>query len=218
MIDLHTHTLFSDGELVPSELVRRVEAMGYEAIALTDHADSSTLDFIIPRIVKVAEDLNRNQSVKVIPGIELTHLPPAMIFSAVKRAKELGAALVVMHGESPVEPVAPGTNRASIEAGVDILAHPGLITRDDALLASQKNVFLEISGRGGHSFTNGHVVRMAEETGAGLVLDSDAHSPSDLMSESFAVKVAEGAGLSTGSLNDLLANSRLLVKKTGLFS
>jgi len=218
MIDLHTHTLFSDGELVPSELVRRAEALGYEAIALTDHADTSTLDFIIPRIVRVAEDLNRNQTVKVIPGIELTHLPPAMIFPAVKKARELGAALVVMHGESPVEPVAPGTNREAIEAGVDILAHPGLITREDALLASQRNVFLEISGRGGHSFTNGHVARIAGETGARLVLDSDAHSPSDLMSESFAVKVVEGAGLPSGSLNNLLANSRLLIKKTGLFS
>ena len=30
MIDLHTHTLFSDGELLPSELVRRAEAvLGY---------------------------------------------------------------------------------------------------------------------------------------------------------------------------------------------
>ena len=59
MIDLHTHTLFSDGELVPSELVRRSEVMGYRAIALTDHADSSNIDFIIPRTVRIAEELNR---------------------------------------------------------------------------------------------------------------------------------------------------------------
>jgi uncharacterized phage-associated protein len=32
MIDLHTHTLFSDGELLPSELVRRAEMTGYEAL------------------------------------------------------------------------------------------------------------------------------------------------------------------------------------------
>ena len=52
MIDLHTHTLFSDGGLVPSELVRRAEVIGYTAIALTDHADISTLDFIIPRVIE----------------------------------------------------------------------------------------------------------------------------------------------------------------------
>ena len=43
MIDLHTHSLFSDGALVPSEHVRRVEVLGYEAIAITDHADDSNI-------------------------------------------------------------------------------------------------------------------------------------------------------------------------------
>ncbi|MEE8621286.1 MAG: PHP domain-containing protein, partial [Syntrophobacteria bacterium] len=38
MIDLHTHSLFSDGELVVSELVRRAEDMGYRFIGITDHA------------------------------------------------------------------------------------------------------------------------------------------------------------------------------------
>ncbi|HEY3347739.1 MAG TPA: PHP domain-containing protein, partial [Nitrospirota bacterium] len=47
MIDLHTHTLFSDGVLIPAELVRRAEVKGYEAIGLTDHADSSNIDFIV---------------------------------------------------------------------------------------------------------------------------------------------------------------------------
>jgi len=37
MIDLHTHSLFSDGELIPSELVSRAAAAGYRAIAITDH-------------------------------------------------------------------------------------------------------------------------------------------------------------------------------------
>ena len=84
MIDLHTHSLFSDGELIPSELARRFESLGYAAIAITDHADSSTLDFIVPRIVHVAEDLNQSQSVRVIPGIELT--PQAESFAIVSSA------------------------------------------------------------------------------------------------------------------------------------
>jgi histidinol phosphatase-like PHP family hydrolase len=215
MIDLHTHTLFSDGELIPSELVRRFEAMGYIAVAVTDHADSSNLDFIIPRIVKVSHDLNQAQSVKVIPGIELTHVPPALIGSMVIEARELGAAMVIVHGESVVEPVAPGTNRAALEAGVDILAHPGLITPEETALAAEKEVYLEISGRSGHSFTNGHVARVAVETGARLVLNSDAHDPRDLMTRQFAVEIVEGAGLPEGSLEDLLANSRLLLQRIG---
>ena len=86
MIDLHTHSIFSDGELVPAEHLRRVENLGYEAVAITDHADSSNFDFIIPRIVKVAEDLNRFSRTKLVPGIELTHIPLAMFADLVAQS------------------------------------------------------------------------------------------------------------------------------------
>ena len=215
MIDLHTHSFFSDGELIPSELVRRAEAIGYNAVAITDHADSSNLDHIVPRIVQVAMDLNRFQSVKVIPGVELTHVPPDLIAVLLKRSRELGAKIVVIHGETIVEPVAPGTNRAGLEAGADIIAHPGLLTRDEARIASEKGILLELTSRKGHSLANGHVVRLAAETGAKLLLNSDAHSPGDLLSEAFARKVVEGAGLSPGALSQLLANARFLLEKIG---
>ena len=195
MIDLHTHSIFSDGELVPAEHLRRVESMGYEAVAITDHADSSNLDFIIPRIVKVAEDLNRFSQTKLIPGIELTHIPPQMFGELVSRARELGAKIIVGHGETVMEPVSAGTNLAAIKAGVDILAHPGLITKDEALLAAEKGVFLELTGRKGHSLTNGHVARISAETGALLVLNADAHGPGDFMTAKMAETVALGAGL-----------------------
>jgi len=215
MIDLHTHSLFSDGALIPSELIRRFEALEYEAVAITDHVDSSLMDFVVPKIVKVAKDLNAVQSVKVIPGVEVTHVPPPLIGNMVRRARELGAALVVLHGETLVEPVAPGTNRAGLDAGVDILAHPGLITAEEAALAAEKGVCLEITGRPGHAFSNGHVARRAEEAGARLVLDSDTHAPRDILTLEMARKVVEGAGLPEGSLEVLLENSRLLLKKVG---
>ncbi|MFN2369358.1 MAG: PHP domain-containing protein, partial [Desulfurivibrionaceae bacterium] len=75
------------------------------------------MDWIIPRIVRAAEDLNRYSKTRLIPGIELTHVPPEMLAGLTAKARELGALIVVAHGETPVEPVRPGTNRASIEAG-----------------------------------------------------------------------------------------------------
>lgn len=215
MIDLHTHSLFSDGELVPSELVRRSEYLGYSAIAITDHIDSSNIDLIIPRIVQVAKDLNRHQSVKVIPGAELTHVPPDLIGLLVKRARELGARVVIIHGETITEPVVEGTNRAGLEAGADILAHPGLLTPEDAGLAAEKGVYLEISARSGHSLTNGHVARLAQATGSRPILNSDAHAVSDLLSEDFARKIVEGAGLPSGSVSNILSNAQELLEKIG---
>ena len=196
MIDLHTHSIFSDGDLVPAEHLRRVEVLGYSAVAITDHADASNMDFIIPRLVKVAEELKTHSPTVLLPGIELTHIPPALIFELTQRARDLGAKVVVGHGETVAEPVASGTNMASLLAGVDILAHPGFLTLEEAEIAAQKGIFLELSGRKGHCLTNGHVARLAEEVGAPLSVNADAHGPADFLTAEMAEKVGRGAGLS----------------------
>lgn len=212
-IDLHTHTLFSDGELVVSELLRRAEIAGYGIIGITDHADSSNLDFIVPRVAKACRTLNLTNTIKAVPGIEITHAPVNLIRELVKEARDLGAGLVVVHGESPVEPVAPGTNRAGIEARCDILAHPGLISEEDVALAALNGVALEISGRQGHSFTNGHVASLARKKGARLVICSDAHSPGDLMTPEFVRMVALGAGLGEEDLKRAVDTSREIAER-----
>ena len=213
MIDLHTHTLFSDGQLVPAEHLRRVEVLGYDAIAITDHADSSNLDFIIPRIIRAAEDLNQHSSTRLIAGIELTHVPPAMFSDLVAKARDLGAQVVVGHGETLVEPVMPGTNLAAIEAGVDILAHPGFISQKEAEIAAANDVFLELSGRKGHSLANGYVAKIADQTGALLAINADAHGPGDFLTAEMAEKVALGAGLSAERYEKIRADMKALVER-----
>jgi histidinol phosphatase-like PHP family hydrolase len=213
MIDLHTHSLFSDGVLVPSELVRRAIMKGYEVIAITDHADASNLDFTIPRVAAACKELSRRWKIAALPGIELTHIPPETFAELTERARSLGAAIVVAHGETLVEPVHPGTNRAAIEARVDILAHPGLITKEEAGLAARNGVYLEISSRKGHSLSNGHVARIAGEVGAKLVIDTDTHEPGDLITDEFAQTILLGAGLSKERITEVLKNSRELADK-----
>ena len=111
-------------------------------------------------------------------------------------ARKLGAKIIVCHGETITEPVIPGTNKAALEADIDILAHPGFITPEEALLAKKGNILLELSGRKGHSLTNGHVLRTAQRHGVPLVINSDGHSPDDFMSPQRARDVGRGAGLS----------------------
>ncbi len=213
MIDLHTHSLFSDGELVPSELIRRAEIAGYKAIAITDHGDSSNLDLIIPNIVKVCMEVSNEWDIRAIPGVELTHVPPRMIADLTDRARKLGAGIVVMHGETIVEPVCKGTNLAAIKANVDILAHPGLLSMEEAQLARDKGVCIEISGRKGHSLTNGHIVALSREVDLKLVVNSDAHAPGDLMPLDFARRVALGAGMTEDEFERARKNAGELVAK-----
>jgi len=195
MIDLHTHTIFSDGELIPSELVRRAEVLGYTTIGITDHVDYTNIEHILACVskVKYLEDV---LDIRVLVGAELTHVPPLKIGPLAALARRLGAEIVVVHGETPVEPVRPGTNRAALEARVDILAHPGFITLEEAELARENNVCLEITSRYGHNITNGHVVRMAKLAGAKMVVDTDSHAPRDLINSERAIEIAVGAGLS----------------------
>ena len=205
MIDLHTHTIFSDGELIPAELIQRAEAKGLLGIALTDHADMSNLDLIIPRVRRACLALNRQHLVKAVPGVELTHVPPALIPEMIAQARELGAAIVVVHGETIVEPVPPGTNLAAIEGGADLLAHPGLLTPHEALLAAQRGVLLELSARKGHALGNGLVARLARQAGARLVINTDSHAPGDLIDHAQARRVGLGAGLEPSQVEEAFA-------------
>jgi histidinol phosphatase-like PHP family hydrolase len=213
MIDLHTHTIFSDGELIPFELVRRAEAAGYSAIALTDHMDASNIDLIIPRLVRAVEKLQPHVGIDVLPGAEITHAPPALIAELVTEARQLGAKIVVVHGETIAEPVINGTNRAAIEAGADILSHPGMISIEDMLLAKEKNVLLEITARRSHAFTNGYIAREAVRFGVPLCINTDAHSPSDLITKEHAVRILLGAGIEESRIDSVFENSRMLVEK-----
>ena len=146
--DFHTHTFFSDGALLPMELIRRAIVNGYAAMAITDHASASNIEELVEKVTRDCELALDEWQFRVLPGVELTHCPPASIARLAARAKAAGAKIVVIHGETLVEPVPPGTNRASVECpDVDILGHPGLLTETEANLARENNVFLELTSR-----------------------------------------------------------------------
>lgn len=220
--DFHTHTSLSDGSLSPIELIRRAQVRDYQAIALTDHAGIGYLERIIREVAEDCALARAHWGILAIPGVELTHVPAHAIGDAARRAKELGAWLVVVHGESIIEPVEKGTNMAALQCPyVDILAHPGLITIEEAELAATTGVFLEISAKKGHSLTNGHIFQTARLAGAKLLLNSDAHDETELLSPHLARQIARGTGLSEEETNEILANNphallkRLPIPKQG---
>ena len=196
MINFHAHTTHSDGDLIPAELIRRAEAAGLGGIGLSDHCDFSNIEQVLEAAITACRAERENsRAFRVAAGVEITHVHPEQIAELVDLARELGAEFVIVHGESPVEPVTPGTNRAAIEAGCDILAHPGFVTREDARAAAGRGVLLEISGRSGHSLGNGCVARAAMDAGCGLIFGSDTHAPEDIHGEDFAARALELAGL-----------------------
>ena len=77
-IDLHTHSIFSDGELLPSELARRADVLGHKALAITDHVDASNIQ-VASQIAEAVNDIRDNWDINLIPGVEITHVPIEVI-------------------------------------------------------------------------------------------------------------------------------------------
>ena len=63
MYDFHIHSIFSDGELIPAEIMQRYSVFGYKAIAITDHVDSTNLKFILSNITGTLDELSA-----IVPG------------------------------------------------------------------------------------------------------------------------------------------------------
>jgi len=203
--DFHTHTCMSDGALSPLELLRRALVKGYKAIAITDHAGVGYLDRLVAEVTRDCILAHQHWGIDAIPGVELTHVPAKAIWNAAEAAKTAGARLVVVHGETTAEPVEPGTNLAAAGCPhVDVLAHPGLITPEEAKLAAASDVCLEITSRRAHSTTNEHVARVARLTGAKLLVNSDSHDEDDLLDASLARSVALRAGMTDEEIEDAL--------------
>lgn len=211
------HSLFSDGELLPSELARRAANLNHEVIAITDHVDYSNVEQI-PQIQKAIVDINANWNIKVVLGAEVTHVPTESIDGVAKKAKDLGAQIVVVHGETLNEPVIEGTNYAAVNSEyVDILGHPGLITYEEAQIAKENGIYLEISARSGHCLGNGHVANIATEVGNKLLVNTDTHSPDNLITFEKSYEIALGAGLSKKeAMAAIVDNPRELLKSKGI--
>ena len=208
----YTHTFHSDGVLSPIELIRRAFVKGYSAIAITDHVALGSLGRVTNEIKDDCALARAHWNILAIPGVELTHLPPQAISEVAQKAKEMGAWLVIVHGETSTEPVEQGTNLAAVQSPyVDILAHPGLITTEEAALAAQNNVFIELTSRTGHSATNAHVALISQKAQARLLVSSDAHNEDDLLTPALAEAVLHQAGLGEHHYEQILNRNPLLL-------
>lgn len=195
MYNLHTHTLLSDGVLLPSEVAVRYLSMGYKTIAITDHADYSNIESVVKSTLAFTRNWPKDCEISVLAGIELTHLPLKQFKPLAKYARSKGIKVIVAHGETRCEPVIKGTNLAALEADIDILAHPGLITAEEIKLAKRKGVFLELTSRKGHSQTNRYLAKYVLKLGARLILNNDSHAPEDIISPKQLARVGFNAGL-----------------------
>jgi histidinol phosphatase-like PHP family hydrolase len=215
--DFHTHTFLSDGINSPIELIRYASAEGYRCIAITDHASYSNIDWLIESVTRDCKLAEKYWDITAIPGIELTNVPSEGIDDLAKYAREKGARLVVVHGESIAEKVEPGTNLKALKSDyVDLLAHPGMLTIEEAEIAAKNDIYIEITKRAGHSLTNGIVAKTGTDASVKFLINSDAHSHLDLYKEGLQQKIALASGLEPGQIDEIINRNNMdFLKKLG---
>ena len=123
MFDFHIHVNCSGGRdgLLPSEAMRLAKCAGFRAVGLIVRADPSTLPILLPTLKTLVKTCSLYAGIEAFAGVELVHVPPALLPDAVGQAREQGAALILAHGESIprqlADVVETGTNLAAINAG-----------------------------------------------------------------------------------------------------
>ena len=189
-IMLHAHTL--GGGLDTASALRYAALAGLRFAGLILASDGSDLGRVAELSTQIRK-LSLYANVEAWAGVELRHIPPALLPDTVREARRAGASLVLVHGESIADQVEQGTNFAAIEAGADIIAHPGLIDDEAAAYAAEKGVALEFTSCPKHGLTNAHTAAAALRSGAPLVRGSMATRPEELTTRAFWPMIIKGA-------------------------
>jgi predicted metal-dependent phosphoesterase TrpH len=121
MIDLHMHTVYSDGSVLPEDLVKLALENKLEAIAITDHDTTESLELARKAVAENAED---GQVLELIPGIEINtvwkekeiHILGYYIDPEDETLQEL----INRHRESRMVQIREMAQRLKVKAGLDI--------------------------------------------------------------------------------------------------
>ena len=172
--------------------LRYASLAGIRFAGLVKASDGSDFSQLAQMAAQVRR-LGLYANVEAWAGVELRHIPPALLPEAVREAREAGAALVLVHGESIMDQVEQGTNFAAIEAGADIVANPGLIDAEAAAFAAEKGVALEFTSCPRHALANAHTAAVALKYGVPLVRGSRASRAEELTTRAFWPMIIKGA-------------------------
>jgi len=100
MIDLHVHTSLSTGDQTPAAAMRFAKAAGYRAIAFTEHVDATNMQRVLESLLPMIRTYSLYSGIDLYAGVELTHVPPQLIPDTIAEAREMGAQIICVHGQT----------------------------------------------------------------------------------------------------------------------
>ncbi|WP_254543333.1 DNA polymerase/3'-5' exonuclease PolX [Halomarina pelagica] len=194
--DLHVHTTWSDGRYSVREMVEAAEERGYDYVNVSDHATGPGMvggvglsdDELEEQLAEVRE-VGDDADIEVFAGVEANVGEDGSVSVGDALLEQLDCVVASPHSALDGD----GTERlvrAAEHPEVDVIGHPtgrmlnqrsglDIDVSTVATAAAEANTALEINASPSRLDLSGGAVKLAIEQGATVVVDTDAHSPSN---------------------------------------
>ena len=217
--DLHTHTEWSDGRHSMREMVEAAKAAGHEYIAITDHSVSSRVaNGLTPERLLAHTNQTRSlngevSGIEVLAGSEVDILSDGRLDFDDEVLAQLDIVVASVHAGFNMSEAEMTKRmiRAIENPFVNIIGHPtgrmlgqrpGYAINLDAVIeaAAERHVALEINSSPSRLDLEPDMARKANEAGALLSVNTDAHGVPQLQRSDFGINVARRAWLTKESV------------------
>jgi len=206
--DLHIHSKWSDGDDEIKDIALEAQRIGYEYIAISDHSKSQRIahglsEEDLEKRNREIDTLRDKFSIKILKGMEVDILPDGSLDYDDKILKKLDVVIISVHSrfKSTKEEMTKRILRAMDNPYVNILGHPTgrlITTRTeyevdiDKIIekAKNNNIALEVNANPNRLDLRDVYVKRAVNSGAKMVIGTDAHSKINLNFMQFGIGTA----------------------------
>lgn len=193
--DLHMHTTWSDGAQSIEEMVNHAREIGYEYLAITDHSKflqvaNGLNETRLRRQREEIQQLNEKYSdIHIFSGVEMDILPDGSLDFSDEFLRDMDFVIAAIHSSfnQSEEQIMTRLYAALENPYVSLIAHPtgrligrreGYQVNVEKLIerAKETNTALEINANPNRLDLSAMWVKKAQEIGATLSINTDAHN------------------------------------------
>lgn len=227
--DLHMHTTWSDGAQSLEEMVNQARGKGYEFIAITDHS----------KFLRVANGLNENRlqkqreeiaslnekytDIHIFAGVEMDILPDGTLDFSDEFLMEMDFVIGAIHSSfnQSEEKMMTRLYHALENPYISLIAHPTgrLIGRRDGYKvnvekliekAKATNTALELNANPNRLDLSAKWLKLAQEAGVKIAINTDAHSYQMLEHMKYGVSIAKKGWVNKDTVINTWSKDRLV--------
>lgn len=212
--DFHMHTTWSDGAYSIREMVEACRSKGYSHMVITDHtqylkvANGLTPERLRMQIAEIRSINEEYDDIEVFCGTEMDILPDATLDFDDELLKELDFVIASIHSNfnQPQEQIMDRLHAAIKNPYVHMIAHPTgrIIGQRDGYSpdvpqliewAKQYDKILELNGNPHRFDLSVDYLKMAQDAGVKVAINTDAHVIAQLDHMRIGVQYAQKAWL-----------------------